>query len=251
MIQAVYNKLQKIEERTMPANLVVPKHVGFILDGNRRFAKLRGLRPWRGHEFGRETVHRLLDWCLEYGVKELTLYTFSLQNFYRPKEEVDKLMELLEKELKTLSEDPRVHSQKVRIRIIGEVERLPESVQQAVKEVESATADYDNFTLNACIAYGGKEEILQAVKKLVKQVASKMVDAKDISLEMLEANMFLQSQPDIIIRTGGEHRTSNFLPWQSAYSEWFFVKKLLPEFERKDFEQILTEYSQRERRFGR
>jgi tritrans,polycis-undecaprenyl-diphosphate synthase [geranylgeranyl-diphosphate specific] len=235
----------------MPANLVVPRHIGFILDGNRRFAKLRGLRPWRGHEFGRDTVHRLLDWCLEFGVKELTLYTFSLQNFSRPQMEVTKLMSMLEKELKVLAKDKRVHEHRVRIQVIGEVERLPEHVQKAIREVEAATAEYDDFVLNACIAYGGKEEIFSAVKTLMKQVANKVIDVADVTLETFESHLFLKSQPDMIIRTGGDNRTSNFLPWQSTYSEWFFVKKLLPEFEREDFHKILEEYSSRERRFGK
>ncbi len=235
----------------MPANLVIPRHIGFILDGNRRFAKLRGLRPWRGHEFGRDTVHRLLDWCLEFGVKELTLYTFSLQNFNRPPVEVNKLMSLLKQELKTLAKDKRVHEYGVRIQIIGETERLPADVQAAIAEVEEATAHYDNFILNACIAYGGKEEIFSAVKKIMKQVANKVIDVADVTLETFEAQLFLKSEPDVIIRTGGDNRTSNFLPWQSTYSEWFFVKKLLPEFEREDFKKIITEYSNRERRFGK
>lgn len=235
----------------MPANLVIPRHIGFILDGNRRFAKLRGLRPWRGHEFGRDTVHRLLDWCLEFGVKELTLYTFSLQNFNRPQVEVNKLMSILEQELKTLAKDERVHKYGVRIQVIGETERLPEHVQKAITEVEAATAHYDEFILNACIAYGGKEEIFSAVKKIMKQVAAKVIDVADVTLETFESHLFLKSEPDVIIRTGGDNRTSNFLPWQSTYSEWFFVKKLLPEFKREDFHKILEEYSSRERRFGK
>ncbi len=235
----------------MPTTLVVPHHVGFILDGNRRFAKLRGLKPWRGHEFGRDTVHRLLDWCFEFGVKELTLYTFSLQNFYRPAHEVGKLMTILEQELTTMQNDPRIHEQRVRVQVIGQTDLLPERVQRAVASIEEATKDYDNFTLNACIAYGGKEEILEAVKKILRKVATKVIDVADVTLETFESQLFLRSQPDLIIRTGGEYRTSNFLPWQSTYSEWFFVSKLLPEFEREDFQQILHEYTSRERRFGK
>jgi tritrans,polycis-undecaprenyl-diphosphate synthase [geranylgeranyl-diphosphate specific] len=244
--------LQLIEKKyTMPTTLIVPHHIGFILDGNRRFAKLRGLKPWRGHEFGRETVHQLLDWCYEFGVKELTLYTFSLQNFYRPAREVKKLMDLIEDELTSMLTDPRVHERKVRVRVIGQTELLPDRVQKAVHAIEEATKDYDGFTLNACIAYGGKEEILAAVKKIVKKVAEKMLDAKDINQELFASELLLRSEPDIIIRTGGEHRTSNFLPWQSSYSEWFFIQKLLPELSRDDFQDILNEYAKRERRFGK
>ncbi len=235
----------------MPTTLVIPHHIGFILDGNRRFAKLRGLKPWRGHEYGRDTVHRLLDWCYDCGVKELTLYTFSLQNFYRPAREVNKLMQLLREELNKLQHDPRVKERKVRIRVIGQTELLPAEVQEAIRQVEASTQAHDQFTLNFCIAYGGKEEIFEAVKKIAKKVAEKMIDATDLTLEHFESHLLLKSEPDLIIRTGGEHRTSNFLPWQSSYSEWVFVKKLLPEFEQEDFKKIIKEYSQRERRFGK
>lgn len=235
----------------MPTTLIVPHHIGFILDGNRRFAKLRGLKPWRGHEVGLKTVHNLLDWSYEFGVKELTLYTFSMQNFYRSKQEVSKLMELLEKEFDRMIKDPRVHDRKVRVRVIGQKELLPESVQASIARIEDATRDYDGFTLNFCIAYGGKEEIFEAVKKLVKKVAEKVIDVKDVTLESFESQLLLQSEPDLIIRTGGEHRTSNFLSWQSGYSEWFFVKKLLPEFEKEDFNKVIKEFSSRDRRFGK
>jgi tritrans,polycis-undecaprenyl-diphosphate synthase [geranylgeranyl-diphosphate specific] len=235
----------------MPTTVVVPHHIGFILDGNRRFAKLQGLKPWRGHEYGRNTVHHLLDWCMEFGVKELTLYTFSLQNFYRPAREVKKLMELLKNELVRMQTDPRIHERKVRIRVIGQTELLPLDIQNAITETEKLTENYSDFQLNFCIAYGGKEEIFEAVKKVVKKVASKVIDVRDVTLEVFESQLFLRSQPDLIIRTGGEQRTSNFLPWQSTYSEWFFVPKLLPEFERDDLDKIIKEYARRERRFGK
>ncbi len=235
----------------MPTTFIVPRHIGFILDGNRRFAKLKGLVPWRGHDYGRKTVHRLLDWCDEFGVKELTLYTFSMQNFARPAREVKKLMDLMENEFTNMLTDPRIMDKKIRVRIIGQKDLLPERVQKAVMKIEQATENHDNFTLNCCIAYGGKEEIFEAAKILAKKVANKVIDAKDLTLEMFESHLFLRSQPDLIIRTGGEHRTSNFLSWQSGYSEWFFVKKLLPEFGRQDLKKILTEYTKRDRRFGK
>jgi tritrans,polycis-undecaprenyl-diphosphate synthase [geranylgeranyl-diphosphate specific] len=174
-----------------------------------------------------------------------------MQNFNRPAHEVNRLMDLMEGELNRLAVDPRVHERKVRIRVIGKTDMLPLRVQQAVEKVETATQDYQNFIVNFCIAYGGKEEILDAVKKIVKKVADKMLDAGEVTEEVFESQLLLRSTPDLIIRTGGEHRTSNFLPWQSSYSEWFFVQKLLPEFERADFQDIITQYSNRERRFGK
>ncbi len=235
----------------MPTTLIIPRHIGFILDGNRRFARIKGLMPWRGHEYGRQTVHRLLDWCDEFGVKELTLYTFSLQNFSRPAREVDTLMGLLEKEFTEMLTDEKIYERKIRVRVIGQKELLPPHIQKLIAKVEKKTAKHTNFTLNACIAYGGKEEIFEAVKKIARKVADKVISAADINLELFESHLFLQSEPDLIIRTGGEYRTSNFLSWQSGYSEWFFVRKLLPEFERQDLQKIIQEYNKRERRFGK
>ncbi len=235
----------------MPTTLVIPHHVGFILDGNRRFARAKGLKPWRGHEYGRDKVHEMLDWCEEFGVKELTLYTFSMQNFSRPAREVKALMDLMEKAFIDISADKRIHERKIRVNAIGQVDLLPERVQAAIKMAENATKTYRAFTLNICVAYGGKEEIFAAAKEIARKVAQKLIKAADLTLETFESHLFLKSEPDLIIRTGGENRTSNFLSWQSGYSEWFFVKKMLPEFQREDFKRILTEYGQRERRYGK
>lgn len=235
----------------MPTTLVVPNHIGFILDGNRRFAKLRGLKPWRGHEYGKEKVHQILDWCEEFGVTELTLYTFSMQNFNRPAREVEKLMSLIKDSFDELAIDSRVHENQIRVRAIGQLDLLPNSVQAAIRKAEEVTKKYQKFTLNICVAYGGKEEIFAAVKTIVKQVTKKVISVADLTLEKFESQLFLKSQPDLIIRTGGECRTSNFLSWQSGYSEWFFVDKLLPEFEREDLAKIITEFGERERRFGK
>lgn len=235
----------------MPTTLVVPHHIGFILDGNRRFAKLKGLKPWRGHDFGRDKVHELLDWCEEFGVRELTLYTFSIQNFQRPAREVEKLMSLIKASFEEMMNDKRVLERKIKVRAIGQLDLLPDDVQESIRLAEHATKDHDQFILNICVAYGGKEEIFEAVKKIAKQVAKKVISVADISLERFESNLFLKSRPDLIIRTGGEFRTSNFLPWQSGYSEWFFIDKLLPEFSRDDLAKIIQEFGRRERRFGR
>lgn len=234
----------------MPTTLVIPHHIGFILDGNRRFAKLKGLKPWRGHAAGAEKVHEILDWCYESGIKELTLYSFSIQNFYRPAYEVKKLMEIIERELRQLLHDDRLVQRQVKVKVIGNKDMLPSQLQQIIDQVEKKTAKYSNFTLNICLAYGGKEEILQAVKKIVKKVATKVIDVNELSVEQFSQQLQLQSEPDLIIRTGGEHRTSNFLTWQSTYSEWFFISKLLPEFTQEDFSKILREYANRERRYG-
>lgn len=235
----------------MPTTLIIPNHIGFILDGNRRFARARGLVPWRGHEFGRDKVDQLLDWCEEFGVKELTLYTFSMQNFARPAREVAKLMSLLEKSFHELATDARILERRVRVKAVGQVELLPAQVRAAIAEAETATQDFRGLKLNICVAYGGREEIFEAAKIIAKKVAARLISAADLTLEAFESHLFLRSQPDIIIRTGGEYRTSNFLSWQSGYSEWFFVDKMLPEFEREDLVKIFREYGKRERRFGK
>jgi tritrans,polycis-undecaprenyl-diphosphate synthase [geranylgeranyl-diphosphate specific] len=235
----------------MPTTLVIPHHIGFILDGNRRFAKLKGLKPWRGHTAGAQKVHEILDWCYEVGVKELTLYSFSMQNFYRPAYEVKKLMEIIERELTQLIDDERIDSRDVRVSVIGQKELLPHHIQKIITNIEEKTRSHTHFQLNICLAYGGKEEIVQAVKKIIKKVTAKVIDINELSPELVSTQLDLQSEPDLIIRTGGEHRTSNFLTWQSVYSEWFFVSKLLPEFTRDDFSHILSEYANRERRYGR
>ena len=235
----------------MPTTLIVPNHIGFILDGNRRYAKLKGLKPWRGHDYGKDKVHQILDWCEEFGVRELTLYTFSIQNFSRPAREVEKLMTLIRTSFDELTADERIHTRKIRVRAIGQLDLLPPEVRSSILTAEKSTQHYHDFTLNICVAYGGREEIFEAVKQVVKQVAKKVLSVADLTLEKFEANLLLKSEPDLIIRTGGECRTSNFLSWQSGYSEWFFIDKLLPEFEREDLAKIIREFSKRERRFGR
>ena len=235
----------------MPTTLVIPKHIGFILDGNRRFAKARAMMPWRGHEFGKEKVHEILDWCEEFGVKEVTLYTFSMQNFARPSREVEKLMELIAESFNELAVDPKVHERKMRVRAIGQIDLLPPKVREAIAKAAKATSHYRGRTLNICVAYGGKEEIFEAAKIIAKKIAKKLMKVKDLTLEAFESHLMLSGQPDLIIRTGGEYRTSNFLTWQSGYSEWFFVDKLLPEFEREDLIKVLKEFNRRERRFGK
>ena len=228
-----------------------PVHVGIILDGNRRFAKRLMLEPWKGHEYGKEKLKKLFEWCKEFGVRELTLYCFSMQNFNRPKKEFDYLMKIFIDAAKEALEDKRVRENKIRIRVIGRKHLLPKEVQLALARLEEATKDYDGYLINLAIAYGGREEIIDGIKKLAKDVQQGNVKVDDINEDVFKNYLYLADEPDMIIRTGGEQRTSNFLPWQSIYSEWIFLKKTWPEFEKEDFEWCLDEYARRERRFGR
>ncbi len=233
----------------------LPLHIGIILDGNRRFAKRLMKQPWYGHRWGAKKVKELLNWLKEYGIRYATLYSLSLENLKkRPKKELNHILKLFEKEFsKILNPKHEVHKYGVRIRIIGRTYLLPKKLQKIFKEVEKATRNYKNYFLNFAIAYGGKQEITDAVKKIVRKALNGKVKVRDIKEKFVEEHLYTNGQPpvDLIIRTGGENRVSNFLLWQGAYAEFFFVKKMWPEFEKEDFVRILKEYSQRERRFGK
>lgn len=222
----------------------IPRHIAIVLDGNRRFAKKLMMEPWRGHELGAEKTEKLFDWCNELGIKEMTLYCFSLENFNRPKKEFDFLMKIFKKEFSKLKKDKRIHENKIKLRFIGKTELFDEDIQKLVSDLEEMTKDYNDYTINFAFAYGGKQEILDAVKKLVE-------NKEEINEENLRKNLWLESEPDLIIRTGGERRTSNFLPWQSTYSEWIFLDKTWPEFEKQDLINCIGEFNERERRFGK
>jgi tritrans,polycis-undecaprenyl-diphosphate synthase [geranylgeranyl-diphosphate specific] len=228
----------------------VPKHIGIIMDGNRRFSRRLMLKPWKGHEWGAEKVTLLLEWCEEYGIHEITLYTFSVQNFNRPKEEFSYLMDIFRKNFDNLMVDPRVEKMGLRINIIGRTWMFPLDIQQKMQAVMELTRGHKNHVLNLAMAYGGREEVIDATKKIIEQVQSGQLNIDEINEETFSRNLYFRDEPDLIIRTGGERRTSNFLAFQSAYSEWIFLDKMWPEFEKDDLKSAIDEYTQRERRFG-
>ena len=232
----------------------VPRHLGVILDGNRRFAKKLMLKPWMGHEWGAKKFRQFLDWCRELGVQEVTAYTFSVQNFNRPKEEFDYLMKVFENEFATLStpdEAALLKKNGVRINYIGRIGMFPQKVQDGMKKLMELTKANAPFVINFAMAYGGREEVIDAVKKLGDDIKTGKVDVTALNEEVFGKYLYLNSDPDLIIRTGGEQRTSNFLPWQGIYSEWFFLEKTWPEMEKTDLVHVLQEFSARERRFGK
>ncbi len=227
-------------------------HLAIIMDGNRRFAKRLMLEPWRGHELGKNKIEDLLNWCGDLGVVELTLYAFSLQNLHRPKREFDYLMRLFRDSFQELrSRLDELNSKGVRISFIGLKEVFPQDVQDSMVFLEEATVNNGPFKLNICMGYGGREELLSAVRAIARRVADGSLSPEDIDDSLLTSNLWLSSEPDLIIRTGGEKRTSNFLPWQSWYSEWFFLDKFWPEFSRDDLVACINEFHNRQRRFGR
>lgn len=231
----------------------VPKHVGIILDGNRRFAKKLMLKPWMGHEWGAKKFWKFLEWCKEVRVKEVTAYTFSIQNFGRPKKEFDYLMGLFKKEFKNLQKNgfEKLKKEGIRINFIGRTWMFPKEVQEMMNKIMKATKNNKKYVVNFAMAYGGREEVIDAVKKLGEDIKKGKFDVKKLNEKTFGKYLYMNSDPELIIRTGGEKRTSNFLLWQGIYSEWFFVEKHWPDFEKQDFLKVLHEYEKRDRRFGK
>lgn len=223
-----------------------PKHIGIIMDGNRRWAKERGLDPWEGHKEGAKTLKRLLEFLKEKGLKELTLYTFSVQNFNRSEAEKKFLFEIFKKEFKAILKDKKgLEKNQTRINFLGRIELFPKEIQELTKKIMESTKDYEKHILNFAFGYGGREEIIDAVNKALKE------GKKEVTEEEFENYLYNKSKPDLIIRTGKEKRTSNFLVFQGAYAEIFFTDKHWPDFTPEEMERILSEYCQRERRFGK
>lgn len=219
-------------------------HIGIILDGNRRFAKGLNKKPGEGHEAGAKKIEELFDWAKELEIKQLTLYCFSIENFNRTKEEVNFLMNLFKRWFSKLENDKRIERNKIKIRFIGERNLLNKDIQKLMKSIEEKTKNNNNYTINFALAYGGRQEIISAIKKLINE-------KKEINEKNFQESLWLSDEPDLIIRTGGEKRTSNFLPWQSAYSEWIFFDKMWPEFTKQDLEKAIREFGNRRRRFGK
>jgi short-chain Z-isoprenyl diphosphate synthase len=234
-----------------------PCHIGLILDGNRRFARNFGIRAIRGHEYGIKKLREFLQWCLDFRISHVTLYVFSTENFTRSSEEVQTLLDLFVKESAEMLKNPRLSSEEVRVRIIGQRHRLPQHVIEASEEIEISTANRKGMLVTVALAYGGREEITDACKALLRDAQAKQLTleelAKNLTPEDLERYLYTAGtpDPDFIIRTSGEQRLSGFLLWQSAYSEFYFCDALWPDFRRIDFLRALRSYQQRERRFGR
>lgn len=225
----------------------VPYHLGIIMDGNRRWAKNNGLPQLEGHRKGFDKVKEVGRWCKERGVKILSLYAFSTENWKRTEEEVGYLMNLL---TESLSEEPieELNKEGIKLNVIGQKERLPENLQKVIQKAEEITQDNKEGILNICLSYGGRAEIVEAVKKMIE----KNIDPKVMTEETVEENLWTASQPDpdLIIRTSGEQRLSGFLTWQTAYSELYFIEKHWPDFSEEDLDKALAVYAERNRRYG-
>ena len=224
----------------------IPQHVAIIMDGNGRWAISRGLPRLAGHRAGTENLRRIIEACIEFGVQYLTIYAFSTENWGRPHEEVQGLMRILEDVIDR--ELQELHDQGVKLRHIGRLDRLDASLRDKVLYAVEFTKDNDRLVLNVAFNYGGRDEIVCAIQRIIKD----NVNADEINDELVSQYLFTAGvpDPDLIIRTSGELRGSNFLIWQGAYCEWFFTPTYWPDFDKEEFLLALEEFSQRQRRYG-
>ena len=227
-----------------------PKHIAIILDGNRRFAKKQGLEVWKGHSFGAKKVEDLLKWCRELGIKELTLYSFSMDNFKRPEREKKAIFGLFRKNFEKLEKDDRLMKNGIKVRFIGRLQMFPKEIGECMQRLMEKTNENERFKVNFAMAYSGKAEITDSVRKIINKINSKEINIENVDEDLIKNNLYLSSEPDIFIRPGGEKRMSDFLLWQSSYSELIFLEKLWPEFTKEDLIWCIGEFKRRERRFG-
>lgn len=241
-------ELKAIEEVKAKGN--IPKHIAIIMDGNGRWAKKRNLPRVAGHQKGVETVRIIVEACVGLGVEVLTLYTFSTENWKRPKEEVSTLMRLIVKSLK--KETDELNKNNIRLTTIGDKNSLPEIVQKELDNAIERTSHNTKMILNLAISYGGRWELVEAVKNISSQVASGKISLDEINEELISKNLTTAKlpNPDLLIRSGGEFRISNFLLWQIAYSEIYVTDTLWPDFRCKQLLEAIKDYQKRERRFG-
>ena len=233
----------------------MPKHIAIILDGNRRWAKRNLIMKIDGHFRGADAVEKLLDWCEELNIKIITLYVLSAENLNRKDDELDYLYDLINERLHKLYNDPRIHKNRMKVKAIGSIELLPDFLREILNKLEEVTKNYDNHYLNIAIAYGGQNELVDAIKKIGSRIKDGLLDVNQIDKEVIESSLYTshlpQSSPDMILRTSGEKRLSGFLLWQSAYSELVFMDVYWPEFRKIDLMRAIRTFQKRGRRLGK
>lgn len=243
-----YEALLENEIRDKPA----PSHVAVIMDGNRRFAKKRGLSQYYGHLRGADTTENVLDWSFDLGIKQLTVYAFSTENFERDNNEKNQIFELIGIKFDKLCSDERTHRRKMRVRVLGNIDLLPPSLKSSAKHAEEITKNYDGVYLNVALAYGGRQELVDATRAMAIKVMKGELDPDEINEDTISKNLYPSSGSvpfvDLIIRTGGDERISNFLPWQANGNECaaYFCAPFWPEFRRIDFLRAIRTYQTRE-----
>ncbi len=227
-----------------------PKHIAIIMDGNRRWAKNNGLPTNLGHKEGAKTLEKIVRYANKIGIKYLTVYAFSTENWKRTQEEVGALMLLLKNYLDDFAK--KADTENIRIKILGDISRLSTSLQNSINSAIERTKNNTGTTFNIAFNYGGRAEIVKAMKEIAKEVKDEKLKIQDINESTIEKYLYTSGMPDpdLLIRTSGEQRTSNFLPWQLAYSEFLFLEKYWPDFTEDDLEQALNSYKKRVRKFG-
>jgi tritrans,polycis-undecaprenyl-diphosphate synthase [geranylgeranyl-diphosphate specific] len=247
-VYKLYEKRLEREIRKSP----VPKHLAVIMDGNRRYAESLGILPHEGHIAGKSTLENLSGWCRSLNITYLTVYAFSLENFSRTEEELEPLMDLFEESFRSAGDDPRVHENRVRIRMIGHREMLPDKVLKAIEYAESRTREYSDFNYNLAVAYGGRQELVRSMEKIANKIKEGKLNPEEIDADLISSNLYTSGlpDPDLILRTSGEERISNFLLWQLAYSELYFADVYWPDMRKIDFLRAIRSFQKRKRRLG-
>lgn len=231
----------------------LPQHIGIIMDGNRRFALSSGMESKEGHRMGKEKVREVMRWCRDIGIKYLTVYALSTENLTsRSPEELNTLFDLYETGFRELAEDKEIHRDKVRCKAVGQISLLPSRVVREIEVAEQATKDYDDLVFTVCLAYGARQELVDAIKGILTDYTNGIISLEDISVELVSEYLYTSDMPDpdLVIRTSGEERLSNFLLWQMAYAELYFVDIYWPAFRKRDFLRVIRTYQGRLRRYG-
>lgn len=248
----IFDRLKGKKPQETGENMPVPRHIAVIMDGNGRWAKKRGLPRKAGHKVGAETFRTIATYCKDIGVQYFTVYAFSTENWKRPQDEVDALMNLFRTYLREAAET--MVARGVAVRVLGDLSVLPEDIRRQIDEVHALadTLGENAATASLCINYGGRDEIKNAVRALAKQVQDGTLNPEDITEDSISQNLYTahMPDPDLIIRPSGEIRTSNFLLWQSAYSEYYFTDVLWPDFSTQDMDAAIADFNRRSRRFG-
>jgi tritrans,polycis-undecaprenyl-diphosphate synthase [geranylgeranyl-diphosphate specific] len=251
LIYRIYEKHLVKEINQFP----FPQHIGIILDGNRRWSKIKDMDKGMGHQMGADIAEDMLNWIYDLGIKITTVYVLSNENLRRDQSELENIYLLLEEKLTSLYNDYRIHKKQIRIKSIGEFDKIPESLQRILRKLEDRTEKYENMYLNIAIAYGGQRELIDAIRKIATSVKEEKIRIEDIDEKIIEANLYTahlpQAEPDLILRTSGEKRLSGFLLWQSAYSELVFVDIFWPEFRKIDLMRAIRTFQKRARRYGK
>ena len=228
----------------------MPKHIAIIMDGNRRWARQKELDPKLGHKEGAKTLEKIVRYANKIGLGYITVYAFSTENWKRTEDEVGALMLLLQNYLEDYSK--RADTENIKVKVLGDISALPEGMQKSINKCMERTKNNTGVTFNIALNYGGRDEIVKAVKKISEQVKEGKINIEDINEQLISDNLYTAGEPDpdLLIRTSGELRTSNFLPWQIVYSEFVFIEKNWPDFNEKDLDEAIEIYQKRNRKFG-